>query len=288
MPLTTRYTSLNGVVYSEDRDGTVRDYRHDTLGSVVATTSGSTVSDVTTYWPYGEVRTGPATTAYPFRFVGSLGYYQDTAKRTYVRARHYRQDLGRWLTVDPLWPEEEPYTYSRAAPTFATDPTGMATYLCRRPVILNACAPEDSHWWLSTGEPGCAGIGLGPAGTAAGVLGRPEGSDFRGTNLDNMRNYGVGSVTCINISNDAMVEKCLCKNFKAIALGNLKGKPPKLCGRTWTGACYHVLQQNCQDFVQCLLEKCIGGKSNWRQLRDRVDLFESWSWEVTGPPIRWH
>ncbi|MDR3710826.1 MAG: RHS repeat-associated core domain-containing protein [Capsulimonadaceae bacterium] len=37
------------------------------------------------------------------RFGGQYGYYRDGANRLYVRARVYRADWGRWLSVDPAW-----------------------------------------------------------------------------------------------------------------------------------------------------------------------------------------
>lgn len=55
------------------------------------------------------MRTG--TTATPFTFVGTLGYYKDVAGRLYVRARTYLANLARWLTVDPLWPWLPAYDY---------------------------------------------------------------------------------------------------------------------------------------------------------------------------------
>lgn len=45
--------------------------------------------------------------------------------RYYVRARHYRPDLGRWMTVDPLYPAERPYRYSFNSPTNWNDPLGL-------------------------------------------------------------------------------------------------------------------------------------------------------------------
>ncbi len=125
MALSVVYTVVNGVVYSEDRGGTVTDYRPDTLGSTAALTQGNTVTATYVYWPYGEVRakTGSGTTN--FTYVGTLGYYNDTSLRTYVRARHYRQNAGRWMTVDPLWPAEGTYSYSLDRPITLTDRTGL-------------------------------------------------------------------------------------------------------------------------------------------------------------------
>ena len=45
--------------------------------------------------------------------------------RQYVRARHLRPDLGRWMTVDPLWPREQPYRYVQNSPSNDVDPTGL-------------------------------------------------------------------------------------------------------------------------------------------------------------------
>ncbi len=151
MSLSVVYTVVNGVVYSEDRGGTVTDYRPDTLGSTAALTQGNTVTATYVYWPYGEVRskTGSGTTN--FTYVGTLGYYNDTSLRSYVRARHYRQNAGRWMTVDPLWadlsiwhllswpgrPITSSYSYSELKPTEYRDETGLWTIkLCFMPGTL--------------------------------------------------------------------------------------------------------------------------------------------------------
>ncbi len=131
MALSVVYTVVNGVVYSEDRGGTVTDYRPDTLGSTAALTQGNTVTATYVYWPYGEVRakTGSGTTN--FTYVGTLGYYNDTSLRTYVRARHYRQKAGRWMTVDPYYStgSVDQY-YVTGNPVQFTDPMGTIPVLC--------------------------------------------------------------------------------------------------------------------------------------------------------------
>ena len=63
-------------------------------------------------WPYGEVVSRTGTNPTPLTFLGVIGYFQDVlSKMYYVRARHFRADLARWLTVDPLWPKEYAYAY---------------------------------------------------------------------------------------------------------------------------------------------------------------------------------
>ncbi|MBS1714938.1 MAG: hypothetical protein JST30_11445 [Armatimonadetes bacterium] len=143
MAMKARYTVVEGEVVSEVRLGIRKDYVPDPLGSTVALLDNSqSVTDSWEYWPYGEVRTGSSAT--PFQFVGTLGYYKDSSRRTYVRARHYRQSVGKWLTVDLLWPVERPYSYSGSSPSTSTDPTGtcalpFATINCTKAMRYQIC-----------------------------------------------------------------------------------------------------------------------------------------------------
>jgi len=43
----------------------------------------------------------------------------------YVRARYYLANVGRWLTVDPLWPGQKSYGYVNSSPNRAVDPSGL-------------------------------------------------------------------------------------------------------------------------------------------------------------------
>ncbi|MBX3096224.1 MAG: hypothetical protein KF812_05125, partial [Fimbriimonadaceae bacterium] len=95
--------------------------------SVIKTTDASgNVTSTTKYWPFGEVRTSTGTNPSPWGFVGTLGYFKDTLTRLYVRARTYRADLSRWVTVDPLWPFQPAFIYVEALPTVYMDPSGLA------------------------------------------------------------------------------------------------------------------------------------------------------------------
>lgn len=76
-------------------------YVPDPLGSTVALLDNTqTKTDTWVYWPYGEVKTRTGTNATAFQFVGTLGYYQDSATRAYVRARYLDTQKGRWLTEE--------------------------------------------------------------------------------------------------------------------------------------------------------------------------------------------
>lgn len=137
MPMSVVYATVNGRMVQENRGGTITKYVADTLGSVIQTRNASGVqTSSTTYWPYGEVRTSTGTNPSPWGFVGTLGYFRDALSRLYIRARYYMANMGRWNTVDPLWPDEDAYAYSGTNPCSDVDPTG------RRPCpryAINAC-----------------------------------------------------------------------------------------------------------------------------------------------------
>ncbi len=163
MPTTT-YTVINGEIVSEDRSGTKRDYVPDPLGSTAALLDNTQAqTDTFTYWPYGEVKTRTGTNATPFQFVGTLGYYQDTAGRIYVRARYLDSNKARWTTEDPIGiirPNANLYEYCWDNPVRVTDRFGLLpcalcylyggplAYLCFRfcgpanKVYGNYCGPD--------------------------------------------------------------------------------------------------------------------------------------------------
>ena len=126
MPMSVVYTTVNGRLVEENRGGVVTRYIPDTLGNVIKTADvNGNITSETTYWPFGEVRTQVGTNPSPWGFCGIWGYLQDAAARLYVRARYLRADLGRWITVDPLWPGEPAYGYARNGPVTLVDASGM-------------------------------------------------------------------------------------------------------------------------------------------------------------------
>jgi RHS repeat-associated protein len=125
MPTTT-FRTVNGRILGHNKAGVASEYLLDPLGSVIGTsTSAGVVSNRTTYWPYGEVRTGGVSSVTPFGFCGGWGYYTDSSGSLYVRARYYRSSLTRWQTVDPLWPNESAYGYVVGRAIDGVDPLGQ-------------------------------------------------------------------------------------------------------------------------------------------------------------------
>ncbi len=124
-----RYTVVNGEVLSENRGGIKRDYLPDTQGNTIGLIdSTQTITDTFSYYPYGEVASRTGTNATPFQFLGTLGYYRDSASRTYVRARTLNTAQGRWMTQDPIGfkgGDYNLYRYVNNRPTVLVDPSGM-------------------------------------------------------------------------------------------------------------------------------------------------------------------
>ncbi|RIJ98693.1 MAG: hypothetical protein DCC46_10525 [Armatimonadetes bacterium] len=106
----------------------------DSLGSVIGDIrAGQDPRFPFSYWPYGAMLLSVVQPSFPFLFVGSLGYYYDSADRDYVRARELMKKTGRWMQTDPLWPEEPAFGYCLGTPVTFVDPSGLQgckVYIC--------------------------------------------------------------------------------------------------------------------------------------------------------------
>src|SRR5258708_4414874 len=122
---TVRYTTVNGEVIAEKRNGVRSLYVPDPLGSTVALLDNTQAqTDTFKYWPYGETVRLTGSTPTPFQFVGIQGYYTDSTPRTYVRARTLDVVKSRWLTQDPLGFEGNECSYTDNNPITRADPSG--------------------------------------------------------------------------------------------------------------------------------------------------------------------
>src|SRR5471030_1586651 len=108
MAMSVTYTSINGQIVYENRNGVQRHYVADTQGSTIALMDDTgTITDTYEYWPFGEIRNHTGTSTTPFTYGGTIGYYQETfGSFFYVRARFLRQMLARWQSQDAKWPSE--------------------------------------------------------------------------------------------------------------------------------------------------------------------------------------
>lgn len=126
---TVRYTTIDGEIIAEKRNGVRREYVPDPLGSTVALLDDTqTQTDTFQYWPYGEVATRTGTTDTPFQYVGVYGYFVNKSIGYYVRARWFAPQIGYWLSDDPLGmtsTDRNLLRYASSNPTSFRDPSGL-------------------------------------------------------------------------------------------------------------------------------------------------------------------
>ena len=124
--MSVTYFNVNGQIAAQKAGSTYTEFIPDPLGNVIACRNSSgTITHTAEYWPYGETRTTTGFNPSPWAFCGTWGYRQDPGGQMYVRARYYRPTLGRWQTVDPLWPWESGFGYVNLLPITLIDPSGL-------------------------------------------------------------------------------------------------------------------------------------------------------------------
>jgi len=129
------FLTLPGVGY--------RYYLYDGLGSTrqLMRHSDQGVSDTYTYEAFGNSMGSTGTTANPYKYVGSLGYYGPTAaggsSLQHLGARYYMPEVGRFVQQDPLLRTRggskpgltdvppDLYAYAANGPAGRVDPSGL-------------------------------------------------------------------------------------------------------------------------------------------------------------------
>jgi len=126
------------LLYGIDMTGSepaVSFYHFDLTGSTLALTDGNGhETDAYAYTPYGRVLGHQGASLQPFTYAGKWGVRQESPDGTlfHVRVRYYDAQNGRFLSPEPLWPEEpdlhmlNPYLYAHANPVSMVDVTGYA------------------------------------------------------------------------------------------------------------------------------------------------------------------
>ncbi|WP_417850311.1 RHS repeat domain-containing protein [Thalassoglobus sp.] len=106
-------------------------YHYEALGSTRQLTDNTEViTDTYLYDVWGNVINSSGSKVNPFQFTGDVGYYFDVdTENQYIRARIYRPNIGRWLSIDPLWrrSKKSPYVSFDNSGVLNTDPSGNIT-----------------------------------------------------------------------------------------------------------------------------------------------------------------
>ena len=123
----TQTPDIYGNLVSQRRSTTTSFYHHDALGSTLALTdSNENVTDTYKYYAFGGLRTSTGSTVNNLRFVGNLGYYNESAlSLQYLRARYYQPGTGRFISVDPIRDGLNWYAYVSNSPVTMVDPSGL-------------------------------------------------------------------------------------------------------------------------------------------------------------------
>jgi RHS repeat-associated protein len=97
------------------------------------TDDAKTIVNAYAYDPFGKVTNSVENISNPFKFLGQYGVAQDSSGLTYMRARYYASELGRFLTTDPLKGKIDDlqtlnrYIYALNNPVRFSDASGLIT-----------------------------------------------------------------------------------------------------------------------------------------------------------------
>lgn len=122
-----------GLLEQIDSGGNVKFYHYDPTGNTLALTNGSqTITDKYAYSPYGTVSQDDNNTSInPFLYSGKHGVMDDENGLNYMRARYYKSDIKRFMSLDGvLGSVSDPqslnrYAYVLGNPIMGVDPSGF-------------------------------------------------------------------------------------------------------------------------------------------------------------------
>ncbi len=126
-PVATYLVGPRGVEYRQDESTGSRSwYIYDGLGSVLAEVDeDGNVAACRSYDVYGSERWSGGSSTTDHAFVGGLGHTtEDPTGLTYMRARYYDPEVGRFISEDPEFREANWYAYAKSNPVNRLDPEG--------------------------------------------------------------------------------------------------------------------------------------------------------------------
>lgn len=124
------YIYGEGLVSQIDAGGNSHYYHFDPTGHTLALTDANgSITDKYAYTPYGHT-TSQGSTPNPFKFVGKHGVMDDGNGLHYMRARYYKEDIMRFMSLDALHGDMltpqalNRYAYVQGNPVNLIDPSG--------------------------------------------------------------------------------------------------------------------------------------------------------------------
>lgn len=123
---------VSGLVSRIDASNNTRYYVYDYRGSTVAMMDATTLANIThkyQYGDFGKLLQSEEADANPFRYIGQFGVMCEDDALTFMRARYYDPEIGRFLSEDPVW-STNLYPYADNNPIVNIDPDG--NLFCKR------------------------------------------------------------------------------------------------------------------------------------------------------------
>ncbi|UCH34642.1 MAG: RHS repeat-associated core domain-containing protein [Armatimonadota bacterium] len=115
------YSARHAALWSGSNEPRV----YDGLGSTrqLINHTDQSVTESYEYEAFGNLMSSSGSTPNPYRYVGSLGYYQTGTSLMHLGARYYMPEVGRFLSQDEIGPPAS-YVYAENSPCAAVDPSG--------------------------------------------------------------------------------------------------------------------------------------------------------------------
>ena len=187
----------------------------DERGSVrLVLKSDGTLAQKIDYDAWGNVTSDTSPGFQPFGFAGGL--YDVDTKLVRFGARDYDALVGQWTAFDPIrfaGGTTHLYEYSSNDPVGVTDPNGLATYTCQRPLAAGDIPNQEGrktggegpnnplfHEFLCTISPSGVTVcgGQTPAGNPFFAAGKPSNDHFEADKCDEKRKDDKCMEACLH------------------------------------------------------------------------------------------
>lgn len=156
--LVARYEHGFGLIGRLDANGNPAYYTFQAIGNTSELTDATgNVLNSYSYDPFGTMFSVSETVDNPFKFVGEYGVIEEGTGLTFMRARFYDENLGVFVSADPLHPtaiDGNLYRYASGNPVARIDPQGLLSWSEWKDVIDKVgligdagTAAEESQCW---------------------------------------------------------------------------------------------------------------------------------------------
>jgi RHS repeat-associated protein len=223
------------------RSGVTSYYQGDVLGSITSlSSSAGGLARTYTYDSYGKLVASTGAITNPFQYTGRE--FDSETGTYYYRARYYDENVGRFLSEDPIrfWGGIDFYAYTLNNPANWVDPFGLEVQICQRPLNSKAFSDYPHTFVYSTNTKTGYGLGPKPGWDYLTPLSKVPGTIERDSPYDPSGKIRP-QYQCNAVSKDKCVEDCA--NRKAL---DATRKPPS----------YQLGTYQCDTWANDIVRQC--------------------------------